>query len=232
MFQSDDKSMTGAEWDWADIMGWGLVMDSGDHWEKKQWQKTASREQKWDRGEMRQEAKWVSVERRYVKQWWNVIFCCFILHHKTYIFPVPQVLKFIIAKTPPVSYISPASSLPSIPLLSPADKPLSWYSSRPLAPHFICNPVDCYLQVERLSNCLLLPDYQRWEKDMAARCWSRTWGGLWVTDMLSLTTDNKCFSPGLISASIGQLKRWEFTPLPELKLQRRNGAFCCSATCW
>lgn len=39
---------------------------------------------------------------------------------------------------------------------------------------------------------------------MAARRWSGTWGGLWVTDVLSLTTDNRCFSPGLIAASIGR----------------------------
>lgn len=115
------------------------------------------------------------------------------------IFTIPQVLKFIITKPlSPPSFLHPLSlRFPQ----SPADKTLSWYSSRPLAPCFIQNPVDRYLQVERLSNCLLLPDYQRWEKDMASRRWSGTWGRLWVTDMLSLTTDNRCFPPSLIWTS-------------------------------
>lgn len=127
-------------------------------------------------------------------------FCSFILHHKTYTFH-PAGLEVHHSQTPLPSPLIPASSLPSIPHES-CRQPLSLYSSRPLAPCFIRNPVDRYLQVERLSNCLLLLDYLRWKKNMAARRWSGTWGGLWMTDVLGLTTDNRCFSPGLISASL------------------------------
>lgn len=100
MFKSEDKSMTRAQWDWADIMGWGLAMDSGYHWEKKHWQKTASREQEWDRGEMRQEAKWASVEVwacETVEECHFFVVLFSIIRHTL---SIPQVLKFIIAKPP------------------------------------------------------------------------------------------------------------------------------------
>lgn len=58
---------------------------------------------------MRQEAKWISVERRHVKQWRNAIFCSFILHHQTYI-SHPSGLEVHHSRT-----LLPSSSLSSIP---------------------------------------------------------------------------------------------------------------------
>lgn len=125
------------------------------------------------------------------------------------LFPILQVLCSSYSNPP--CFLS--ASLPQ----SPADKPLS-ISSRHLAPYFMHNPVDRFLRVERLLNCSLLPDYQGWQKDMTARRLSGTWEGLLLTDVLSLTAHNRCFSPGLISASIGQLMGGEFSPRPEFKL--------------
>lgn len=60
---------------------------------------------------MRQEAKWVLVEGKHVKQWQNVMFCNVILHHQTYI-SHPAGLKVHHSQTP---LPNPCILSPSIP---------------------------------------------------------------------------------------------------------------------
>lgn len=166
MLKSEDKNMSGAEWDSADILRWNLAMHSGEHWENKQWEKTASREQKWDRGEMRNEAECVLSEGRHMKLRRNVISYSFILHHQIHI-------------SHSAGPILP-SRLPHPNILSACDSPRVLQTNLYLHTHqgIWHRPADHYLQVERLSNCLLLRDYQRWEKEPTARRWSGTSGGL------------------------------------------------------
>lgn len=151
--ESGDNTVTEAERDWADIVGWSL--GSWVHWEKKQWQKTACREQNWDLWEMRQEAKWV-LEGRYVKRWRNVIYCSFFLHHCMHIFH-PAEFMFI--------SIGPSRFYPSC-LIPPRDQ-TSLYLIK--APGWDCTSytitVDRILQVERQLNCPLLPNYERWWRE-------------------------------------------------------------------
>lgn len=60
---------------------------------------------------------------------------------------------------------------------------------------------------------------------------SGTLGGLLVTDVQSLTTDNRYFSSGLISVAIGLLREWSLSSEFMLQSQTRAAGFCCSVTC-
>lgn len=171
---------------------------------KKPWQEAASRGQQWDWG-----GNGARSGGRNVRWWRNFHLCSLILHQ--------QMIYFS-----PCRSLCPWESPP--PPSSPLQTGLYLDTHQGIWHHvFFPQACDSYLQVERLSKCLLLPDYQRWEMDMAARRWSGTLGGLWVTDLLSLTADNWCFSQGLISGYMGQLQGLLFISLSEFGLQRT----CC-----
>lgn len=128
-------------------------------------------------------------------------------------------------------------------ILSPpetcTDKPLSWYSSRPLAPHFIraapCRPLS---PIGEAVNLFIIARLS--EMGEGHGCNALGWNlgrTLEVTHVLSLTADNSCLSPGLISASVGQPQGSELASLPKFKPQRWR---CCFlqfsnlliAPCW
>lgn len=156
----------------AGIVGWSL--GSGVCREKKQWQKTACREQNWDHWEMRQEAKWV-LEGRYMKRWRNVIYCTFFHHHCMHIF---HSAEFMFISTNPFRFY------PSR-LIRPRDQTSLYLIKAPGwdgTSHTIT--ADRILGVERQLNCPLLPNYEKWWRDMSARRQSGTWGGLLVADVL------------------------------------------------
>lgn len=198
-----------------------------DHWEKKQWQRAASREHKWGCGEMRQEGACVCVVRGE---------CCLLVWFSIIrpVFSILLVLKFIT-----VYHLYPHHPCILSPPETCTDKPLSWYSSRPLAPHFICATLCRPLSpIGEAVNLFIITRLS--EMGEGHGCSALGWNlgrTLEVTHMLSSTADNSCLSPGLISASVGQPQGSEFASLPKFKPQRWR---CCFlqfsnlliAPCW
>lgn len=94
--KTEDKNITGEEWDWIDVMSWGLAMDSGRRCDDRK-QSAGSRSEikgKW--GKKQNGSQWrggmcSSVGMSFFEVWFSII---------RHVFPILPVLKFIKVKCP------------------------------------------------------------------------------------------------------------------------------------
>ena len=122
--------------------------------------------------------------------------------------PPPVVLKFITAQHPPCLVL--ACSLPLIP---PETRRQAFILILITAPGTAFHPQPCRTVISKWSGCQTVYYYQTMRG--GRRTWLQGVGvelgkDFGVTHVVSLWADNKCLSPGLISASVGQLQGSQF----------------------